>query len=90
MVAVYANVARVGADRAEADNRTSSSSIGATKVETRGSGARTVVCVSYVLDQLCLALALVAGVWGARLSWEQRLGAAHTLALGTVDTMTLV
>lgn len=37
-----------------------------------------------VLYQSCLALSLVAGVWGARLSWDARLGAAHTLALGTV------
>lgn len=34
--------------------------------------------------QLCLALSLVAGAWGARLSWDARLGAAHTVALGTV------
>jgi hypothetical protein len=31
-----------------------------------------------------LALVVVTGVWGARLSWEARLGAAHTIALGTV------
>jgi hypothetical protein len=31
-----------------------------------------------------LALVVVSGVWGARLSWEARLGAAHTVALGTV------
>lgn len=52
-----------------------------------------------VIYQLCLWIALVAGVWGARLSWDARLGAAHTLALGTVgwavalgtvQTMTLV
>jgi hypothetical protein len=52
-----------------------------------------------VLYQLCLGLALVAGIWGARLSWDARLGAAHTLALGTVlwavtlgtaDTITLL
>jgi len=33
---------------------------------------------------ISLALMLVTGVWGARLSWEARLGAAHTVALGTV------
>jgi hypothetical protein len=33
---------------------------------------------------LSLALVLVTGVWGARLSWDQRLGAAHTIALATV------
>jgi hypothetical protein len=33
---------------------------------------------------LCLSLVLVTGIWGARLSWEARLGAAHTIALGTV------
>ena len=27
---------------------------------------------------------MVNGVWGARLSWDARLGAAHTLSLGTV------
>lgn len=32
---------------------------------------------------LCLGLALVASVWGARLSWDARLGGAHTVALGT-------
>jgi hypothetical protein len=37
-----------------------------------------------VLYLLSLGLALVAGVWGARLSWESRLGGAHTLALGAV------
>jgi hypothetical protein len=37
-----------------------------------------------VLYLLSLALVLVTGVWGARLSWEARLGAAHTIALGTV------
>jgi uncharacterized membrane protein len=37
-----------------------------------------------VLYLLSLALVLVTGVWGARLSWEARLGAAHTVALGTV------
>lgn len=37
-----------------------------------------------VLYLLSLALALVAGVWGAKLSWEARLGAAHTVALGAV------
>jgi hypothetical protein len=31
-----------------------------------------------------LSLVVVTGVWGARLSWEARLGAAHTVALGTV------
>ena len=35
-----------------------------------------------VLYLLCLGLVLVTGVWGARLSWEARLGAAHTVALG--------
>lgn len=33
---------------------------------------------------LSLSLVLVTGVWGARLSWDARLGAAHTVALGTV------
>lgn len=37
-----------------------------------------------VLYQACLGLSLVAGIWGARLSWDARLGSAHTLALGTV------
>ena len=37
-----------------------------------------------VLYLMCLAVALVNGVWGARLSWDARLGAAHTLSLGTV------
>jgi hypothetical protein len=37
-----------------------------------------------VLYLLSLALALVAGIWGARLSWEARLGSAHTVALGAV------
>jgi hypothetical protein len=37
-----------------------------------------------VLYILSLGLVLVTGVWGARLSWEARLGAAHTVALGTV------
>jgi hypothetical protein len=37
-----------------------------------------------VLYLLSLGLVLVAGVWGARLSWYARLGAAHTVALGTV------
>jgi len=37
--------------------------------------------VSYLSS---VGLALVAGVWGARLSWEARLGAAHTIALCTV------
>jgi hypothetical protein len=36
-----------------------------------------------VLYLLCLGLALVASVWGARLSWDARLGGAHTVALGT-------
>jgi hypothetical protein len=31
-----------------------------------------------------LALVVVTGIWGARLSWEARLGAAHTVAVGTV------
>jgi hypothetical protein len=52
-----------------------------------------------VLYLLSLALVLVTGIWGARLSWEARLGAAHTVALGTVlwavtlaatDTMRLI
>jgi hypothetical protein len=52
-----------------------------------------------VLYILSLGLVLVTGVWGARLSWEARLGAAHTVALGTVlwavtlaatDTMRLI
>ena len=33
---------------------------------------------------LSLSLAVVAGVWGARLSWDARLGAAHTVALVAV------
>ena len=37
--------------------------------------------VSYLLS---LGLVLVTGIWGARLSWEARLGAAHTIALATV------
>lgn len=37
-----------------------------------------------VLYLLCLGVALVNGVWGARLSWDARLGAAHTVSLGTV------
>lgn len=37
-----------------------------------------------VLYLLSLGLVVVSGVWGARLSWDQRLGAAHTVALGTV------
>ncbi len=37
-----------------------------------------------VLYILSLALVVVAGIWGARLSWDARLGAAHTVALGTV------
>jgi len=37
-----------------------------------------------VLYLLSLALVLVTGIWGARLSWDARLGAAHTVALGTV------
>jgi hypothetical protein len=37
-----------------------------------------------VLYIFSLALVLVAGIWGARLSWDARLGAAHTVALGTV------
>jgi hypothetical protein len=37
-----------------------------------------------VLYILSLGLALVAGVWGARLSWDSRLGAAHTVSLSTV------
>jgi hypothetical protein len=36
-----------------------------------------------VLYLLSLALVLVTGIWGARLSWDARLGAAHTVALGT-------
>lgn len=52
-----------------------------------------------VFYQLCLGFLLVAGIWGARLSWDARLGAAHTVAvgtvlwaitLGTVDTVTLL
>jgi hypothetical protein len=48
---------------------------------------------------LSLSLVLVTGIWGARLSWEARLGAAHTVALCTVlwavtlaatDTMRLI
>ena len=33
---------------------------------------------------LSLGLVLISGIWGARMSWEARLGAAHTIALGTV------
>jgi hypothetical protein len=36
-----------------------------------------------VLYLLCLGLALVASIWGARLSWDARRGSAHTVALGT-------
>jgi hypothetical protein len=36
------------------------------------------------LYMLALGLLVVAGVWGARLSWDGRLGAAHTIAVGTV------
>jgi hypothetical protein len=36
-----------------------------------------------VLYILSLALVLVTGIWGARLSWDARLCAAHTVALGT-------
>ena len=36
-----------------------------------------------VLYLLSLGLVLVTGIWGAKLSWEARLGAAHTIALGT-------
>lgn len=32
---------------------------------------------------MCLGLVLVAGIWGARLSWDARLGGAHTVALGS-------
>jgi hypothetical protein len=31
-----------------------------------------------------LALVMVSGVWGARLSWDARLGAAHTISLGSM------
>jgi hypothetical protein len=37
-----------------------------------------------VLYLLSLGLVLVTGIWGARLSWDARLGGAHTVALGTV------
>jgi len=37
-----------------------------------------------VLYLLSLGLVLVAGIWGARLSWDARLGAAHTVSLLTV------
>jgi hypothetical protein len=37
-----------------------------------------------VLYLLSLSLVFVTGIWGARLSWDARLGAAHTVALGTV------
>jgi hypothetical protein len=44
-----------------------------------------------VLYLLCLGLALVASIWGARLSWDARLGASHTVALCTaVWAVTLV
>jgi hypothetical protein len=34
-----------------------------------------------VLYILSLGLVLVTGIWGARLSWDERLGAAHTVCL---------
>jgi hypothetical protein len=37
-----------------------------------------------VLYLLALGLVLVTGIWGARLTWQERLGSAHTVALGTV------
>jgi hypothetical protein len=37
-----------------------------------------------VVYLLSLGLVAVTGVWGARLTWDTRLGAAHTIALGTV------
>jgi hypothetical protein len=37
-----------------------------------------------VLYLLSLGLLVVAGAWGARLSWDGRLGGAHTIAIGTV------
>jgi hypothetical protein len=37
--------------------------------------------VFYILS---IGIAVVSGVWGARLSWEARLGAAHTVSVGTV------
>jgi hypothetical protein len=37
-----------------------------------------------VLYLLSLGLMTVSGVWGARLSWDARLGSAHTLSIGTV------
>jgi hypothetical protein len=37
-----------------------------------------------VLYVLSLGLVLVSGVWGARLTWQARLGAAHTMSVGTV------
>ena len=36
-----------------------------------------------VLYLLCLGLGLVTSVWAARLSWDARLGAAHSVALVT-------
>jgi hypothetical protein len=36
--------------------------------------------VFYILS---LGVALVAGIWGARLTWDARLGSAHTVALGS-------
>ena len=36
-----------------------------------------------VLYLLCLGLALVTSLWGARLSWDARVGGAHTVALVT-------
>ena len=34
---------------------------------------------------LCaIGMVLVAGIWSARLTWDTRLGAAHTVALGVV------
>jgi len=43
-----------------------------------------------VLYLFCLSVVLVAGIWGARLSWDARLGAAHTISVGaTVWTVAL-
>ncbi len=36
-----------------------------------------------VLYLMCLGLALVTSLWGARLSWDARVGGAHTVALVT-------
>lgn len=37
-----------------------------------------------VLYIFSLGVGVLTGVWGARLAWDARLGAAHTVAVGTV------